>query len=163
MANETPNDENMQAAAADGDKQLAIQKIYLKDCSFEAPNTPAAFTSEWKPDVKLNVAMNNTTINDDTVEIVLSITAEATNAEKTAFLCEVQQAGLFMMKGFADVEKQQIYGVYIPGILFPYAREAISDLVGKGGFPQLMLQPMPFDQLFAKAQAEAKAKGVETH
>lgn len=67
------------------------------------------------------------------------------------------------MTGFAEEEKQQIYGIYIPGILFPYAREAISDLVGKGGFPQLMLQPMPFDQLFAKAQAEAKAKDVETH
>ncbi|MEL7448043.1 MAG: protein-export chaperone SecB [Pseudomonadota bacterium] len=163
MANETPNQDNPQAAAADAGKQLAIQKIYLKDSSFEAPNTPEVFTSEWKPDVKLNVAMNNKMVNDDTVEIVLTITAEASNDGKTAFLCEVQQAGLFLMKGFNEVEKPQIYGVYIPNILFPYAREAVSDLVGKGGFPQLMLQPMPFDQLFAKAQAEARAKEAETH
>lgn len=162
MANEN-QPEGGPAAAEGSEKQLAIQKIYLKDCSFEAPNTPAAFIGEWKPNIKLNVAMNNNKVSEETVEVVLSITVEAVNEEKTAFLCEVQQAGLFLMTGFAEQETQQIYGIYIPGILFPYAREVISDLVGKGGFPQLMLQPMPFDQLFAKALAENKAKGTETH
>ena len=144
------------------DKQVGVKRIYLKDCSFEAPNTPGVFDTKWEPHVNLNVGASNTRIDDETYEVVLTVTAEATNAEKNAFLCEVKQAGVFMLRGLTQQELHQVLGSFCPNQLFPYAREVVADLVGKGGFPQLMLQPINFDALLAQharqtAQASAEA------
>ncbi len=149
-----------EAPAAAG-KQLAIKKIYLKDCSFEAPNAPGIFGGEWTPEINLNLTTSNASLGDDGVEVVLSITAEAKINDQSAFLAEVQQAGVFLMIGFGEEERRRILGAYCPSLLFPYAREAISDLVGKGGFPHLVLQPMNFDGLYDQQQEEMRKASAE--
>ena len=148
-------------AQAAGGKQLAIKKIYLKDCSFEAPNAPGIFGGEWTPEINLNLTTSNASLGDDGIEVVLSITAEAKIKDQNAFLAEVQQAGVFLMTGFGEEERRRILGAYCPSLLFPYAREAISDLVGKGGFPHLVLQPMNFDGLYDQQQEEMRKASAE--
>ena len=140
-------------------KQILIQKLYVKDVSFEAPNTPAIYNMEWRPEINLNLQTKNSQVGDDTREVVLSVTAEAKLGDKVAFIVEVHQAGVFLIKGFTPDEQAQIIGAYCPNLLFPFAREAITDLVGKGGFPGLLLQPVNFDALYIQQMEEmAKAK-----
>lgn len=135
-------------------QQFALQRIYVKDLSFESPNAPAIFSQEWQP--KMNLDLNNKTskVGDNTYEVVLAITITVTNGEaaQPAFIVEVQQGGLFQAEGFEEPALQQLLGSYCPTILFPYAREAVSDMVGKGSFPQLLMAPVNFDALFAEAQ-----------
>ena len=161
--------ENVAGNAGTENKQVAIQKIYLKDSSFEAPNTPSVFTQEWKPHVNLNISTKNQSVGEGAHEVVLTITAEASVGEQTAFLCEIQQAGVFMLTGLDDEEMKRVLGSFCPNQLYPYARETMSDLVGKGGFPNLMLQPIDFNTLLdhhqrevAKAQDEAE-QSTERH
>ena len=160
------NEETGAAQAAQDQKQVGVQRIYLKDASFESPHTPAVFAEEWKPQVNLNISANNTRVDAQTWEVVLTVTAEAKIDDQNAFLCEVHQAGVFIVKGLTEEELKPVLGSFCPNQLFPYAREAISDFVGKGGFPQLMLQPINFDALLAhhnrevaKAAAEAAESG----
>lgn len=144
-----------------------IQKIYVKDISFEAPDTPEVFSREWKPEVNLQLNSQAKPVGDRHYEVVLSITVTAKNGDKTAFLVEIQQAGVFHMEGFAEQERGGMLGSFCPNILFPYAREAISDLVTRGGFPQLLLAPVNFDALYAehlRQQAEpVKEEEATTH
>ncbi len=163
MAQDPQNPGSPAGASADtaAGKQLAIQKIYLKDCSFEAPNAPQIFSGEWNPEINLNLTTSNAALGDQAVEVVLSITAEAKIGDQTAFLAEIQQAGVFLMTGFEEAERRRIMGAYCPSLLFPYAREAISDLVGKGGFPHLVLQPMNFDGLYEQQQQEMRKASAE--
>lgn len=144
---------NAGAPVADG-PQIGLQKIYLKDASFEAPNSPAIFTGEWKPQITLNLSTRRTDLGEDSVEVVLELTLEAKQGETIAFLAEIQQAGIFLLKGFSDEEKEQVMKTFCPTQLYPYAREAVADLVGKGGFPQLHLQPVSFEAMIAAAEAE---------
>lgn len=140
-------------------KQILIQKLYMKDASFEAPNTPQVYSEEWTPEINLNLQTKNTLVGEDLREVVLSVTAEAKLGETTAFIAEVHQAGVFLIKGFNDEENKQLVGAYCPNMLFAFAREAITDLVGKGGFPGFLLQPVNFDALYMKQLEElAKAK-----
>jgi len=127
-----------------------IQRIFVKDISFESPNTPHTFSEEWKPEVTLNLETKSNKISDNTHEVVLSITATINSNSKTAFLIEVDQAGLFLLTGFANEQLHQMLGSFCPNILFPYAREVISDVVVRGGFPQLILAPVNFDALYAQ-------------
>ena len=144
-------------------KQILIQKIYMKDASFESPNTPQVYSEEWRPEINLNLQAKNNVVGEDLREVVLSVTAEAKLGEKTAFIVEVHQAGIFMMKGFTEDENRQLVGAYCPNLLFAFAREAVTDLVGKGGFPGFMLQPVNFDALYMKQLEEmAKAKAEST-
>ncbi|MBT8422162.1 MAG: protein-export chaperone SecB [Gammaproteobacteria bacterium] len=144
-------------------KQILIQKLYLKDSSFEAPNTPQVFTEEWRPEINLNLQTKNQVVGEDLREVVLSVTAEAKLGEKTAFICEVHQAGVFLIKGFTDEEHGQLIGAYCPNLLFAFAREAVTDLVGKGGFPGFLLQPVNFEALYIKQMQEmAKAESEST-
>ncbi len=156
-----------QQAAADNQKQVGLQRIYLKDSSFESPHSPAVFTQEWKPQVNLNISAKNTLVDTDTYEVVLTVTVEAKLGEQNAFLCEVHQAGLFILRGLTSEELKPVIGSFCPNQLFPFAREAISDLVGKGGFPQLMLQPINFDALLqaqaAQEAAQANAPASDPH
>ncbi len=139
---------NLPSDEQKSDREFSIQKIYVKDMSFEAPNTPDIFREEWKPEVNLQLSNNAKTIGDDVQEIVLTITVTAKIGEKTAYLAEVHQAGIFNVKGYNQQDLGVMAGSYCPNILFPYAREAISDIVTKGGFPQLILSPVNFDALY---------------
>jgi preprotein translocase subunit SecB len=141
------------------DKQIAIQKIYVKDFSFESPHTPAVFTkSNWSPKTDLNLRSSHTMVTDNNHEVVLTITIEAKEDEQTFFLVELQQAGLFHIAGYDEAEFKAIVGSYCPNILFPYARESVANIVSKGGFPEFLLQPINFDALYAQGMAQAQAQ-----
>lgn len=132
-------------------QQFAIQKIYLKDVSFESPNSPQSFTEgEWKPQVNVQINSANQAIAQDTYEVVLSITVTAKQNDKTAFLVEVKQAGVFTIAGFPDENLGGMIGAYCPESLFPFAREAIAEMISKGGFPQLLLAPVNFNALYTQ-------------
>jgi preprotein translocase subunit SecB len=130
--------------------QFNIQRIYTKDLSFETPNSPAVFQKEWNPEVKLDLDTRSNKLSDDTYEVILSLTVTAKNGEDTAFLCEVQQAGIFSIVGLTEQQLAHSLGAYCPNVLFPYARELVGNLVGRGTFPQLNLAPVNFDALFAQ-------------
>jgi preprotein translocase subunit SecB len=146
------------------DPQFNIQRIYTKDISFETPNSPAVFQKEWKPEVKLDLDTRSAKLADNVFEVVLSLTVTAKNGEETAFLCEVQQAGIFAINGLTEQQLAHSLGAYCPNILFPYAREAVGSLVGRGTVPQLNLAPVNFDALFAQYvnQRQAGAEAAET-
>lgn len=147
--------ENQQAP----DKQLGIQKIYVKDFSFESPKSPQVFSAaEWSPKTDLNLRSAHTSIGGDDHEVVLTITIEARDGDQTVFLVELHQAGIFRIKGYGDEEMKAIVGSFCPNILFPYARETIAGMISKGGFPEFLLQPINFDALYAQGVAQAKAK-----
>ena len=139
--------------AAAGDQaqapQFNIQRIFTKDISFESPNAPAIFTKEWKPEIKLDIDTSTNKLDENVYEVVLSVTVTATLGEETAFLCEVQQAGIFAIGEMPDQNKAHMLGSYCPNLLFPYARETISNLVNRGTFPPLNLAPVNFDAIFA--------------
>ena len=140
-------------------QQVNLQKIYIKDVSFETPNSPQIFTKDWEPDVGIDLSTNGQPIGENLFECVLSITVTAKSAGDTAFLAEVHQAGIFEISGFPEEQLSPILGVFCPTTLFPYAREAISELISKGGFPQLLLAPVNFEAVYAQNQAEQ----AETH
>lgn len=145
------------------EKQFSIQKIYTKDISFETPNTPAIFTAKWEPSVDFNLGTNVTPLDNTLYEVSLTVTITVKCGETTAYLVEVIQAGIFALSGFNDQEMGPMMGSFCPNILFPYAREAISDIVTKGGFPQLILAPVNFDALYAQhLQQLQQAPGTET-
>jgi len=133
---------------ANNDMEFVIQKIYCKDLSFETPNSPDVFRHQWQPEVNLQVSNAAATLAENVHEIVLSLTVTAKLEDKTAYLVEVQQAGIFTLKGYNQQEMGAMVGAFCPNILFPYARETISDLVARGGFPQLLLAPVNFDLLY---------------
>lgn len=141
------------------EQQFVIQKIYLKDASFESPQTPDIFVADdWSPEVNVQVANNARPVGEGVYETALTITATASQNDETIYLAEVQYAGIFTVIGFDDASVQQILGAYCPNLIQPYIRETISDLVMKGGFPQMVLQPINFDQLFAQhAQEQAES------
>ncbi len=152
---------------SEGNQQFAIQKLYLKDVSFESPNSPQAFTDgEWKPQINVQINSSHQLISDDTHEVLLSVTVTAKHNEKTAFLAEVKQAGIFTLSGFPAENLGGMLGAYCPETLFPYAREAVSELISKGGFPQLLLAPVNFNALYSQQvqqQAEAQADQGAAH
>jgi len=158
-------DNQTEATQQGGNQQFAIQKIYIKDVSFESPNSPAMFTKEWQPEVNLDMNTNTQSLSEGVFEVVLSLTATVKNADQTAFLIEVQQAGIFTINGFAENDMGHMLGSFCPNILFPYAREAVSDLVTKGGYPPLILAPVNFDALYAQhlAQQDAGKAEASTH
>ncbi|CCW30435.1 Protein-export protein secB [Xenorhabdus nematophila F1] len=138
-----------------------IQRIYTKDVSFEAPKAPQIFQQEWQPEVKLDLDTASNELVQGVYEVVLRVTVTATLEEETAFLCEVQQAGIFSIDGIEGTQLAHCLGAYCPNILFPYARECITSLVGRGTFPQLNLAPVNFDALFMnylQQQAEPQAE-----
>jgi preprotein translocase subunit SecB len=138
------------------EKRITINKIYLKDFSFESPQAPAVFRSgEWKPQTNLNLRSSHNEVEGDIHEVVLTITVDAKEGDKTLFLVEVQQAGVFSIGGYNGEEMGAIVGSYCPNILFPYAREAIASIIQKGGFPEFILQPINFDALYMQSRQQA--------
>lgn len=141
-------------------QNFSIQRIFLKDVSFEAPNSPDVFQQEWKPDVNLELDTQSRELGENIYEVVLRLTVTVKNNEENAFLCEVQQGGIFTAEGMEENQLAHCLGAFCPNILFPYARETISSLVVKGTFPQLNLAPVNFDALFMnylQKQAEEQA------
>ena len=155
-------EENQQAAAADANNapSLALQKIYVKDASFEVPNAPEIYNEQVQPEVKMNLNQKVKNIQEDFYEVVLTVTITCQAGEKTAYLAEVQQAGIFTLKNFPEQGLHQTLGSYCPNVLFPYARQMISDLVGNGGFQPIMLQPVNFDQLYAQQMQQAQKEAA---
>src|SRR5574337_1065609 len=152
MAQEITND---QANGQASQPQLVMQKIYVKDVSFEAPNAPQIFQEldeKDQPQVQLNLGQKATDLGNNLYEVVLSLTLTCTVGQRTAYLAEVEQAGLFGIAGFSEMDHAGIIGSYCPNLLFPYARQVISSLVLEGGFPPFLLQPINFDALFAEQQ-----------
>ncbi len=154
-----------EAPAQEAQNQFAIQKIYIKDLSFETPNSPHIFMEKWEPEVNLQLSNSTQVLNEGTHEVTLTLTVTAKVKEKTAYLVEVQQAGIFSIQGFPEDQIGQLIGSYCPNTLFPYAREAVSDLVTRGGFPQLLLAPINFEALYRQhlEQAQQEGDGAAQH
>lgn len=140
-------------------RQFLIQRIYIKDVSFEAPNTPQIFQENWSPEINVGLGTEVSDIGNGNIELVISVNVEAKHEGKTVFLVEVKQGGLFLVQGFSAEETDALMATAAPNALFPYAREVVSDLVTRGSFPQFVLQPVNFEALYAQ-QRQAKAKAA---
>lgn len=158
-------EENQQNANA-SEQQFSIQKIYVKDVSFESPNAPTVFgDGEWAPEVNVQINTAHSSVASNAYEVTLKITVTAKQNKKTAFLVEITQSGVFGISGFAQEQLAGMLGAYCPETLFPFARAVISDLVVKGGFPQLLLAPVNFNALYTQhlqQQAAATATAQDT-
>lgn len=148
---------NQEQQAAEA--QFMIQRIYVKDLSFETPNTPAVFQQQWEPELTLDLNTTSTQLEPGVFEVVLSVTTTVKNQQATAFLVEVKQAGIFTIQGAIDNQLDHLLNSFCPNILFPYAREAITAQVLRGSFPQLVLAPINFDALYMQ-QLEEKQKAA---
>lgn len=137
-----------EAANNQQEHSFSIQRIFLKDVSFEAPNSPEIFQQEWTPDVNLDLDTQSRELTENVYEVILRLTVTVKNGQENAFLCEVQQGGIFTVSNMEAPQLAHCLGAFCPNILFPYARETISSLVVKGTFPQLNLAPVNFDALF---------------
>ena len=150
--------ESNPGAQQQGQPQFALQRIYVKDLSFEAPLGYTAVQKQWNPKVQLDLNTTNTKIDEQNYEVVLTLTVTAKQDEDTAFLVEVQQAGIFGAAGFAQQQLHQILNMMCPNILFPYARETVDSLVLRGSFPPLMIAPVNFEALYQQALAKQQQK-----
>jgi preprotein translocase subunit SecB len=140
-------------------EQFGIQNVYVKDISFETPNSPQIFREKWNPQMELELSNKITNLDQDIYEVVLNITATVKVEEKTAFLVEVHQAGIFVIKGFTQDKMPYMLHSYCPNVLFPFARELISNIVARGGFQPLLLAPINFDALYAEQLKQNQPKG----
>ena len=157
--------EQKQDVAATEEQQpvLQIQRIYVKDVSFEAPNLPHIFQQEWKPKLGFDLSTETTQVGDDLYEVVFNISVETTleDSGDVAFICEVKQAGVFTISGLEDVQMAHCLTSQCPNMLFPYARELVSNLVNRGTFPALNLSPVNFDALFVEYMNRQQAENAE--
>jgi preprotein translocase subunit SecB len=144
------------------EQQFGIQRIYIKDVSFESPQGAAIFGKNWKPSIQQEISSTTTAMTDDRYEVVLTITVTGKLEDQPAFLVEVQQAGIFLMKGLNEEQVRQVAGANCPTILFPYAREVIDSLMARGTLPPLMLPPINFDALFQQALSQQDAQAGNT-
>ncbi len=156
--------EENQAAAQAGHQgpTMSLQKIYTKDVSFEAPNAPHVFNEQGQPDIKLNLNQKVNKLDENTYEVALTATVTCTVNEKTAYLVEVCNSGIFGMQNFEDQALHQTLGVYCPNVLFPYVRQQISDMVIAGGFQPLLLQPVNFEQMYAQQMRQAQEQAASS-
>ena len=140
------------SSAADTGAVLALQNVYLKDCSYESPNGPR-LDGNWNPQINLDLQTSSTSLGPEVREVVLTVTVSAKHGEATIFLVEVKQAGLFVVRNLPEPDLKRAISTVCPGVLFPYARAAVSQLVSQGGFPQFLLPPVNFEALYAANQA----------
>ncbi|WP_110685595.1 protein-export chaperone SecB [Salinicola aestuarinus] len=156
MAEEN-NQANAQQDTQKPQLQFSLQRVYVKDISFESPNAPSVFQQPFKPKVGLDLDTTSEAIGNDLYEVVVKVTAQVSNNEDdtTAFLAEVEQAGLFRISGIVGDQLDHTLGAFCPNVLFPYARECIDSLVGRGSFPPLMLAPVNFEAMYAQRKQRA--------
>ncbi|MBS0225027.1 MAG: protein-export chaperone SecB [Proteobacteria bacterium] len=158
MSDETTNGAAAPAAADEQGATFSVEKIYTRDVSFEAPNAPAVFTEQGQPDLQMNLNQRAGQVGENAYEVVLGVTLTCTVNGKTAYLAEVQQAGVFGLAGFDAAGLDAMLGAHCPNILYPYARQAISELINGGGFPPFYLQPINFDALYAEGLRQRAAQ-----
>jgi len=159
MVTETQKKGNGNEQAAAEGPQFAIQRIYVKDVSFETPNAPDIFKEQWEPKVHIDLHTENKKLDDKVYEVILSITVTVKVKDETvAFVAEVKQAGIFSVDAFPDDQIAPLLGSFCPNILFPYVREAITALVSRGGFPQIYLAPINFDAIYQQQLKQQKEK-----
>ena len=149
------------ATTEDSGPVFAIQRIYLKDLSFETPMGPSVFQKQWQPKVNQDLNTKNTKLENDLYEVALRLTLTVTDGEDTIYILEVKQAGIFAIKGLDPKQITHVIDTTCPNILFPYAREAVDSVLSKGSFPALMLPPINFDALFASALKQAEEEGKD--
>lgn len=142
--------------------EFGIQRIYTKDISFETPSAPAIFKTNWQPQMNVNIQTNANHLEGDDYEVVLKLTITTNNQDKTAFLVEIEQAGIFTLKHFTQQQLGPVLSATCPNILFPYAREIIASLVMHGSFPQLNLAPINFDALYLDHLKQQQAEEQKT-
>ena len=139
-------------------RQLVLQKVYVKDASLESPQAPQVFTRAWQPQLDVQVTSSLATLNPEQHQVLLSVTVTARLEQDVAFLAEVHQAGLFLIKGVGDEgERRRVLGTECLTILYPFVREAVADLVQRGGFPPLLLQPIDFAALYQEHVRKSEA------
>ena len=138
---------------------FTVEKLYVKDVSFEAPGAPQVFAEQGQPQLQLNLAQKVQRVGDNAYEVVLGVTLTCTVNEKAAYVAEVQQAGVFGLAGFDERGLDVMLGTHCPNVLFPYARQAVGDLVSAGGFPPFLLQPINFENLYAETLRQRQAQG----
>lgn len=155
MAEQIPMEQNNEA-------QFMIQRLYIKDLSYEAPGTPSSFQQQWQPELSLDINSEHVLLEENVYEVVLTVTATVKNQNVTAFLCEVKQAGIFTIQGAPKQQLDHLLGSFCPSILFPYARETITSQVIRGSFPQLILAPVNFDALYMQNLEEKKKSAKNT-
>lgn len=142
-------------------RQVLLQRIYLKDASVEVPLAPQVFTRQWTPQIDVQVGTSATPLGNNVHQVMLTVTVTAKLGEETGFLVEVHQAGIFEVSGFGnDGELQAIVAGYCPGVVFPFAREAIADLVQRSGFPPVLLQPINFEALYVEHLTRSREQGA---
>jgi len=142
--------------------QLTLQRIYLKDASVESPNTPEIFRESWQPEVNVDLSSRGRQVGEEPLyEVTVRVTVNASREETTAFLIEVEQAGLFSIEGASEGALDRLLGSYCPNLLFPYVREVISDLVTRAGFPQFLLAPVNFEALYEQQRNRAEGESTE--
>lgn len=146
------------------EKFFDIRKLYVKDASLEAPNSPATFPEAtgqaWKPDIQVELDYASSQAGESLHEVVLSVTVIAKQEGTTAYLVEIHQAGLFVAQGFSSDEIEHLLATFCPATLFPFVREAIADMVGRAGFPRLYIRPVNFDVLhMQRTRADAQSSG----
>jgi preprotein translocase subunit SecB len=127
-----------------------IEKVYVKDVSLEIPNAPQVFLEAQQPQLEIQVRSDSTRFGDNLYEVAITVTVTAKAGEETLFLAEVAQAGIFSLKNVPEADLEPLLAVACPTILYPYARETVSDLVTRGGFPPVLLQPVSFEALYAQ-------------
>jgi preprotein translocase subunit SecB len=149
-------EQSPQTGSAEDQREFGLQRIYTKDISYETPNSPAIFAQEWNPNIGIDLNSEFKQVAPDVYEVVLTVTVTAKVEDKTAYLVEVHQAGIFGLRNFPEDEARHMLGAYCPEVLFPYAREVVSDLVSKGSFPHLLLAPVNFNMLYAQHQQRAQ-------
>jgi len=157
MTEQNTSEKNNSEQQAAAEAQFMIQRIYVKDLSFETHNTPAVFQQKWEPEMSLDLNSEHTLLEKGVYEVTLTVTATVKNQDATAFLVEVKQAGIFTIQGAPAEQLDHLLGSFCPSILFPYIREAITAEVIRGSFPQLVLAPINFDALYMQ-QLEEKQK-----
>lgn len=155
------NQNNNAAAAQEQGSQFSLQRIYIKDLSFEVPKSPEIFRKEWAPKIEMQLGTGHTHLEGDFHEVSLRITVTAQVEDEVAFIAEVEQAGIFLVQGLDEASHAHALGSFAPSLLFPYAREAMDNLVVKGSFPALMLAPVNFDAIYAQELQRREAAAAE--
>ena len=143
--------------------QFAIQRIYTKDISFESPNAPTVFVQDWTPEMSVGLQTRINALDEHNYEVVLSVNVEAKHEDKTVYLVEVQQAGIFLAKDIPQEQLGPLLGIGAPNALFAYARELVSDLTTRGTFAPFVLQPVNFEAMYAQQVAAQQQQSEETH
>jgi len=155
-------EQQVNQAATEAQPQLALERIYLKDLSFEVPSAKV-FTAEWQPELNINLSTAAEQLDEKHFEVVLSVTVTANNGGTAAYIAEVKQAGIFLIDNIPQEQVPQILGAYCPNLLLPFVREALTDIITKGSFPQFLLAPINFDAVFAENVARLQQEAATGH